>query len=80
MSDSYFVVSSDEDGVHFEKIDKQGLLDRFKGTGDDRYYGDEVPTIPTGHIDLQGDSHFFIIKGDFVELKPKEVVQEWEIV
>ena len=79
MAEWYFVVSSDADGIRMDKIDKQELLKRFNAQGDDRYYGEETPTVPTGRIDLEEESNFFIIKGDFVDLKPKEVVQEWEI-
>jgi hypothetical protein len=82
VSDSYFVVSSDEDGGRIEKIDEQELLKRFNVSDpEDLYYGEgKVPTIPTGdRFDLRSDYNFFIIKGDFVELKPREVVREWEI-
>lgn len=81
MSDSYFVVSTNEDGdVYFEKLDEQELLERFNPQDDDRYYGDRVPTIPTAKwLNLREKGGLFVIKGDFVTLKPKEVVQEWEI-
>jgi hypothetical protein len=80
VSDSYFVVSTSDGDVYFEQIDEQELLKRFNPKDDDRYYGDRVPTAPTEKsINLHAEGGFFIIKGDFVTLKPKEVVQEWEI-
>jgi hypothetical protein len=53
MVDKYFVISSSEDGVYFEQIDEQELLNRFNAQGDDRYYGDKVPTPPSsGFVNL----------------------------
>ena len=82
MSDWYFVITSSADGIHIDRIDEQELLNRFNAEGEDRYYGDQVPTIPENFSlrDLEyGGDKLHIIKGDFIELKPKQVVQEWEI-
>lgn len=79
MSDWYFVITSSADGIHIDRIDKQELLNRLNGDGGvDRYYGDQEPSIPE-NLDLEYGDKFFIIKGDYVVPKSKQVVQEWEI-
>lgn len=82
MSDSYFVVSSGEDGISISgpyTVSKLRELLREDRWGAHGFHA-KIPEIDRGcFMDREGQEQLLIIRGDIVVPTPKTVVTEWDL-
>lgn len=78
---SYFVITSDEDGIEINAYEDRAELERAVDSlafGMNVVYMDRIPPIDKGHFRIDFDGAL-IIRGDIVEPKPLTKVTQWKV-
>ena len=85
MCESYFLITSGEDGIYITECENQKKLKEYIQPDKDGecYYGeleflDKIPIIDKGYFDTCGNPAI-IIKGKIIIPRPVNVVTEYEI-
>jgi len=84
MEPTYIVIRAG-DGVTLERMGESALLKRLnegywgRGAYASKTWTVEMIAKSGNRVDLEEHEGLFIVRGDFVEPKPKQTVTEWTI-